>query len=291
MQLPQVPPQPSGPHCFPVHDGTHAHWLVVLQVWGEGQVPQLPPQPSLPHWALHDGRQVHWPLALQTSLPAQVPQVPPQPSGPQVRPLQAGVHTQAPAVEQLVPVPQVPQAPPQPSSPQALPVQLGEQLALGSHCPAAVQFSLGAHIPHTPPQLSLPHARPLHEGVQAEVESAVRWLCSKVSSQPGSTGAGGIVLSATRARMRSLHLRTSASVSKSTPTVAPPRAPPVTFTEWQDRQRVEMTPGPSEAPQSCGPVTVPGQPSSSGATARKGTRRFKDWTSEEQPVAEQQGQR
>ena len=35
--------------------------------------------------------------------------------------------------------------------------------------------------------------------------------------------------------MRSLQRRTSASVSKSTPSVAPARAAPVTFTEWQLR--------------------------------------------------------
>ena len=83
--------------------------------------------------------------------------------------------------------------------------------------------------------------------------------------------------------MRSLQRRTSASVSKSTPTVAPPRAPPVTFTEWHDRQRVLITPGPSETAQSWGPVTVPGQPISTEARMKNGTNNFKSRPQKKKP--------
>lgn len=48
---PQTPPQPSGPHAFPEHEGMQIvamHWPEVLQVWFEGQVPHEPPHASLP---------------------------------------------------------------------------------------------------------------------------------------------------------------------------------------------------------------------------------------------------
>ena len=46
------------------------HWPVELQVSPDGQVPQLPPQPSLPHCLpVQFGVQfaTHWPLELQLS--------------------------------------------------------------------------------------------------------------------------------------------------------------------------------------------------------------------------------
>ena len=46
---PQLPPQPSGPHCLPTQLGAHSHCPVALQVEPEAQAPQLPPQPSGPH--------------------------------------------------------------------------------------------------------------------------------------------------------------------------------------------------------------------------------------------------
>lgn len=158
--------------------------------------------------------------------------MPPQPLGPQVLPEQEGVQTQAPAVEQVVPVPHVPHEPVQPSLPQAFPVQSGVQLAPGEHWPEALQFSLGRQAPHSPPQPSPPHARPAQEGVQLELASVVNQVSRIVVSHDASGAPGGIVLFVTvRLRMRSLHLRTSASVSKSTPSVAPARSGPVRLTE------------------------------------------------------------
>ena len=163
-----------------------------------------------------------------------------------MRPPHDGVHTQSPVDEQVFPVEQVPHEPPQPSLPHALPVQSGVQVPPGVHWPAALQFSLGWHAPQSPPQPSLPHARPLHEGVHVELASVVRYVSRSVVSHSGSVRPGGIVLSTSaRVRMRLLQRRTSASVSKSTPSVAPARATPVTFTEWHERQRVRITPGPS----------------------------------------------
>lgn len=48
-QVPQIPPQPSSPHCFPVHFGVQAQRPLALQAPPPGQVPQLPPQPLSPH--------------------------------------------------------------------------------------------------------------------------------------------------------------------------------------------------------------------------------------------------
>ena len=174
---------------------------------------------------------MHWPPALQMLPPGHVPQLPPHPSEPQVLPEQAGVHTQAPAAEQVVAVPHVPQEPVQPSLPHALPVQSGVQVVPGEHWPAALQFSLGPQAPHSPPHPSPPQARPAQEGVQVELANEVSQVRRCVSSQEASGAPGGIVLSIMRVRMRSLHLRTSASLSKSTPTVAPARSRAVRLTE------------------------------------------------------------
>lgn len=64
-QLPQLPPQPSLPHCLPVQLGTQVGWQRpdALHEVPAGQLPQLPPQPSLPHILLAQlGTQLptHW---------------------------------------------------------------------------------------------------------------------------------------------------------------------------------------------------------------------------------------
>jgi hypothetical protein len=47
---PQVPLQPSlPPQVVPLHDGVQTHTPAALQPWPAGQVPQLPMQPSGPH--------------------------------------------------------------------------------------------------------------------------------------------------------------------------------------------------------------------------------------------------
>jgi hypothetical protein len=98
------------------------HWPLALQLSPVVQVPQLPLQPSEPHcFPLHWGVQpaTHWPLALHESPWVQVPQEPPQLSEPHCLPLHCGVHapSQAPLVH-VCPSPQdwhaaplVPQAP------------------------------------------------------------------------------------------------------------------------------------------------------------------------------------
>src|SRR5512140_2840288 len=58
---PHDPPQPSGPHCLPVHEGTQLvpHWPLASQVWPVAQVPHEPEQPSEPHCLpVHEGTQV-----------------------------------------------------------------------------------------------------------------------------------------------------------------------------------------------------------------------------------------
>src|SRR4051812_29216239 len=57
-QAPQTPPQPSGPHCLPLHCGVHRH-VPSTQVSVPLQVPQEPWQPSSPQGsvAAHCGTQ------------------------------------------------------------------------------------------------------------------------------------------------------------------------------------------------------------------------------------------
>lgn len=65
---------------------------------------------------------------------AHVPHEPPQPLGPQVLPVQLGVHAQVPAPVH-VPKSHVPHEPPQPLGPQVLPAQLGTQASLPASAP------------------------------------------------------------------------------------------------------------------------------------------------------------
>jgi hypothetical protein len=48
-QVPQTPPQPSGPQLLPVQLGAQTHCPLAPQVWPDTQLPQDPPQPLLPH--------------------------------------------------------------------------------------------------------------------------------------------------------------------------------------------------------------------------------------------------
>ena len=67
-QEPHDPPQPSEPHCLPVHCGTQPcwHWPSAEQVWPDGQVPHEPEQPSGPHCLpVHCGVQVVPPVTMQ----------------------------------------------------------------------------------------------------------------------------------------------------------------------------------------------------------------------------------
>jgi hypothetical protein len=73
-QLPQTPPQPSGPQFFPLHAVLHAaHWPD-SQATPSAHLPQLPPQPSSPQFLpAHAGLQ-------QSLSPGQVVQAPAQQS-------------------------------------------------------------------------------------------------------------------------------------------------------------------------------------------------------------------
>src|SRR5437660_1164039 len=65
---PHDPPQPSAPHCLPVHAGTQPfwHWPLLSQVSPLGQVPHDPEQPSEPHCLpVHCGTQVVPPVTMQ----------------------------------------------------------------------------------------------------------------------------------------------------------------------------------------------------------------------------------
>ncbi len=148
-----------------MHDppvAVHWHCPVALQVSPVGHVPQLPPQPLGPH-ALPPqlGVQTHCPFT-QLSPPGHVPQLPPQPSGPHTLPAQLGAQAHCPFT-QLPPPGQVPQLPPQPSDPHARPVQLGVHPP--PQTPFEPQLSPDGHEPHVPPQPSGPHDLPEHCGV------------------------------------------------------------------------------------------------------------------------------
>lgn len=110
VQLPQLPLQPSDPHCLPRQSGVQqapsTHTEPPVHVQSLGQDEQVSPFPQLPS---------------------------PQP-------------TQAPAVHVKVP-PHEPQLPPQPSDPHALPVQFGVQQASRLHTVPPVQLQSELHVP------------------------------------------------------------------------------------------------------------------------------------------------
>jgi len=138
------------------------HWpVLLLQVSSEGHVPQIPLQPSLPHCLpTQFGQQQvaqqlsHCPASLQVWPEGHRAQIPPQPSDPQLFPEQFGVHaTQSPRALHACPVGQVPQLPPQPSDPHARIPQFGTQ-------PASVPASAGVPESDLPASggTSPPHA-------------------------------------------------------------------------------------------------------------------------------------
>ena len=107
---PQLPPQPSGPHCLPWQFGTQTHWPFwqgphpgqftharAARAAGLLRVPRLavPVLVTTPGGTGRGGAGAlpwHWPLAVQVWPGKQLPQVPvlPQPSGPHSRPAQFG---------------------------------------------------------------------------------------------------------------------------------------------------------------------------------------------------------
>lgn len=228
MQVPQVPPHPSGPHCRPAQLGWHTQVLLAVHVVGAEQVPHVPPHPSGPQaLPVQFGRQRHCPLELHTSAPEQVPQVPPQPSGPQVRPAHCGTHRQTPASVHEVPL---------------------------------------LHVPQLPPQPSLPHCLPSHDGVHPCINET-RYASSFVASHATSGPLTGIVWSTSaRWRMRGAYRSASPSVSKSTPTGAPARAAPVTVDAWHAPHRASRTARPSARGQSGLGDTLPVQAAPSNAS-------------------------
>ena len=118
------------------------------------QVPQLPPQPSSPHClpaqsGVHEEPSTHRPAGEQTRPTPQMPQLPPQPSSPHPLLAQSGVQTDGsthcPSKEQVSPIPHTPQLTPQPLSPHSRVSQTPQHgSSAGSVCthpslPAGVQ--------------------------------------------------------------------------------------------------------------------------------------------------------
>lgn len=148
-QVPQLPPQPSGPQLLPVHFGWQVavHWPSGVQWRADAlQVPQLPPQPSEPHWRPPQlGTHVHcWVKSSQQTFgsPGSAwaggvqPLVQEQPAGAlephRWKQLAAAADddvTQVPA-SHVRPEPHVPQLPPQPSAPQ---LRLKHRSGVGAH--------------------------------------------------------------------------------------------------------------------------------------------------------------
>ena len=154
--MPQLPPQPSGPHCLPAQLGMQSpSQAPSAQVPPPAQRPSahLPPQPSSsPHcFASQEGSQASQVPSWQTLPPEHDPQVPPQPSGPHSLPAQAGTHGAQLPLRQACPVAQpAPQVPPHPSGPHSLVAQLGVQVP---HTPPRQESGLVQALPHAP-QLS-----------------------------------------------------------------------------------------------------------------------------------------
>jgi hypothetical protein len=132
---------------LPLHWGLQlASHLPPMQACELGQVPQVPPQPSGPQLLLAQlGVQVSVQLPLEQKSPSgQLPQELPQPSSPQLLPVQSpsqvGTHARPPGEQNASPQ-QLPQMAPQPSSPQTLPLQSGTQPEPPSGLPASLRFS------------------------------------------------------------------------------------------------------------------------------------------------------
>lgn len=100
-QIPQLPPHPLLPHCFPAQFGVHIQAPLKLQVYPVAHEPQskVDPQPlshnphCFPNSEQSLGVQVatHIPL-VQSSPELQVPQLPPHPSLPHCFPAQSETH-------------------------------------------------------------------------------------------------------------------------------------------------------------------------------------------------------
>jgi hypothetical protein len=97
------------PQVLSVHDGTQGpeHVPLLEHVLPAEQAPQVPPQPSSPHCLpVQSGTQIssHLPAAVQLSPKSHVPHSPPQPLSPHCLLVQLGVHVaQSGSAEQLTP--------------------------------------------------------------------------------------------------------------------------------------------------------------------------------------------
>ncbi len=104
---PQVPPQPSVPHCLPVQSGWQhialVHLSPVLQAQSVGHVLQPSRAAGLHVPSPHDTFDMHFPASQRNPVP-HAPHVPPQPSSPHCFPEQLGMQ-HAPATQR--PPPQV----------------------------------------------------------------------------------------------------------------------------------------------------------------------------------------
>ena len=167
--VPHWPPQPSGPHCLPLHWGEQWQVPSVPQSFPEAAQlsgGHLPLQPSSPQTLPpHCGVQATQAPAWHFWPGWQLPHVPPQPLSPHTLLPHCGVHCwHCPVALQVVPFPQLSgaQRPPQPSSPQILPRQLGAQ----THWPAALHCWPVPHGPQLPPQPSVPQTLLVQSALQ-----------------------------------------------------------------------------------------------------------------------------
>jgi hypothetical protein len=136
-QVPQLPPQPSSPHCLPVQAGVQETQVPLVQTWGKGQTPHALPQSSVPHL-----RPVH----------PQVTQVPSRQDWSRLQHepphcCEAAQPAHCPWGLQYSPDEQLPQEPPHPSLPQTLPVQLAVQ---DWHTPFSQRWPTGHAGLHEP---------------------------------------------------------------------------------------------------------------------------------------------
>jgi len=168
-QVPQSPPQPSGPHCLPVQLGVQSKqaWNSSTQSPRKMACPAQPcgggfPQTSLTqekmaiHCCFASGEvstlQVSWQAASSPQLEKQF-----QMSRQLKSPIQMPVW-------HAVSGGQNPQLPPQPSVPHWSPVQFGTHE--GSHNPLPLHWKPFGHWPQEPPQPSAPHCLVRQFGVQ-----------------------------------------------------------------------------------------------------------------------------
>jgi hypothetical protein len=94
VQVAQVPPQPSSPHCLPVQFGAQHVLLMQLPPWhaqSAGHEVQSSCIAGSQTWSPHEACSRHVPETHRKPVLQPAPQVPPQPSSPHCLPVQFGM--------------------------------------------------------------------------------------------------------------------------------------------------------------------------------------------------------